>query len=101
MSAASATEGSWSCDTEGSYDEFVYHFMTAVNMESPDGIAITFHDVNADGKVSMQEAFNYAFFKDSRDEHPHYDDNGDGVGLNSYLNSTFGQDGYYGNNIFL
>ena len=103
MTAASATESSWSCDTEGSYDEFVYHFMTAVNMETQSGIIITWHDMNGDGYISMLEAFNYALVMDSRDENPHYDDNGDGVGLHSYLLSTvpFGQDGYYGNNVFL
>ncbi len=103
MTAASATESSMSCDTEGSYDEFVYHFMTAVNMETPDGTSVTFLDVNSDGRVSMQEAFNYAFYMDSREEHPHYDDNGDGIGQNGYLSfiATIGEEGYYGSNIFL
>ncbi len=103
MTAASATESSWSCDTEGSYDEFVYHFMTAVNMETPGGTVITWHDVNTDGYISMREAFNYGLIMDSRAEHPHYDDNGDGVGVNAFLLSTVtvGQDGYYGNNIYL
>ena len=103
MTAASATESSWSCDTEGSYDEFVYHFMTAVNMETPGGAVITWHDVNTDGYISMREAFNYALIMDSRAEHPHYDDNGDGVGGNAFLLSTVtvGQDGYYGNNVYL
>ncbi|MFX0121374.1 MAG: C13 family peptidase [Promethearchaeota archaeon] len=103
MTAASATESSWSCDTEGSYDEFVYHFMTAVNMETPSGTVVTWHDVNTDGIISMREAFNYALIMDSRAEHPYYDDNGDGVGVNAFLLSTvtIGQDGYNGNNIFL
>ncbi len=103
MTAASATESSWSCDTEGSYDEFVYHFMTAVNMKTPGGAVITWHDVNNDGYISMREAFNYGLIMDSRAEHPHYDDNGDGVGVNAFLLSTVtvGQDGYYGNNIYL
>jgi hypothetical protein len=103
ITAASATESSWSCDSEGSYDEFVYHFMTAVNMETPDGISVTMHDVNSDGLVSMQEAFNYAFYMDSREEHPHYDDNGDGIGQNDFLSfiATIGEEGYYGSNRFL
>ncbi len=103
MTAASATESSWSCDTEGSYDEFVYHFMTAVNMKTPGGTVITWHDVNTDGYISMREAFNYGLIMDSRAEHPHYDDNGDGVGVNAFLLSTVtvGQDGHYGNNIYL
>ncbi|MFX0016932.1 MAG: hypothetical protein ACFE98_20220, partial [Candidatus Hermodarchaeota archaeon] len=61
------------------------------------------HDVNTDGIISMREAFNYALIMDSRAEHPYYDDNGDGVGVNAFLLSTvtIGQDGYNGNNIFL
>ena len=51
----------------------------------------------------MREVFNYALFKDSREEHPHYDDNGDGIGQNDYLSfiATSGQEGNYGNSIFL
>jgi hypothetical protein len=103
MTAASATESSWSCDTEGSYDEFVYHFMTAVNMETPGGTVVTWHDVDTNGYISMREAFNYALIMDSRSEHPHYDDNSDGVGVNAFLLSTatVGQEGYYGNSVYL
>ena len=103
MTAASASESSWSCDTEGTYDEFVYHFMTAVKMETHTGGTVTWHDFNDDGYITMREAFNYAFSMDSREEHPHYDDNGDGVGVNAYIYSTVtaGQDGYYGNGVTL
>ncbi|MHA1995148.1 MAG: C13 family peptidase [Candidatus Hodarchaeales archaeon] len=101
MTAASATESSWSCDTEGSYDEFVYHFMVAVNMRLPDGTNVSWHDSNGDNFISMREAFNYAFIMDSRSEHPHYDDNGDGVGVNAFLPLFSGQDGFYGSSVFL
>ncbi|MFW9990770.1 MAG: C13 family peptidase [Candidatus Odinarchaeota archaeon] len=103
MTAASSSESSWACDTEGSYDEFVYHFMTAVNMETAAGASVTWHDTDSNGYISMREAFNYALVMDSRAEHPHYDDNGDGVGTNAYLLSTVtsGQEGYYGNSVYL
>ena len=103
MTAASATEASWSCDTEGSYDEFVYHFMVAVNMELPDGTPVRWHDGNGDNIISMREAFNYALIMDSRAEHPHYDDNADGVGVNAFLLSTvtLGEEGFYGSSVFL
>ena len=103
MTAASATESSWSCDTEGAYDEFVYHFMVAVNMETPTGTAVTWHDVDSNGYISMREAFNYALFMDSRNEHPYYDDNGDGTGLHGYLplTATIGEEGYYGSLVYL
>jgi hypothetical protein len=58
---------------KGSYGEFSYHFMKAVNMEVP-------ADANSNGFVSMSEAFNYASAQDSRPETPLYDDNGDGIG---------------------
>ncbi len=103
MTAASPTESSWSCDTEGSYDEFVYHFMAAVNMETSTGLTVSWHDVDSNGHISMREAFNYALFMDSRDEHPFYDDNGDGTGLHGYLptSPTVGQEGYYGGFVYL
>ena len=103
MTAASGTESSWSCDTEGSYDEFIYHFMVAVNMATPDGTAVTWQDGNSNGIVSMREAFNYALIMDSRAEHPHYDDNGDGVGTNAFIIQTGNPttEGYLGNNVFI
>jgi len=79
LTACSSTETSYSCDTEGPYDEFVYHFMSAVNFETPTGTAVE-ADTDNNGSVSMVEAFNYACNHDSRFEHPYYDDDGDGVG---------------------
>ena len=80
MTACSANEVSHGCDTEGPYDEFVYHFMSAVNFQTPTGTAVD-ADTNDDGSVSMVEAFNYASGHDSwTGEHPYYDDDGNGVG---------------------
>jgi len=80
MTACSASEVSFGCDTEGAYDEFVYHFMNAVHFQTPAGTAVD-ADTDDNGSVSMVEAFNYASNHDSwTAEHPHYDDNGDGTG---------------------
>ena len=69
MTAARHDEPSWSCDTEGAYDEYVYHWTSAVNGKTPGGTAVD-ADTNNDGKVTMSEAHNYARRMDSRDEHP-------------------------------
>ncbi|MBN2427461.1 MAG: caspase family protein [Deltaproteobacteria bacterium] len=69
MTAARHDEVSWGCDTEGQYDEYVYHWTSAVNGKTPGGANVN-ADSNGDGKVSMTEAHNYAKSKDSRDEHP-------------------------------
>jgi hypothetical protein len=77
--ACEENEPAWSSDTEGDYGEFSYHFMSAVNGQTPDGVAVD-ADINDDSKVSMVEAFNYASTHDSRSETPYYDDNDDGIG---------------------
>lgn len=69
MTAARENQVSWGCDTEGSYDEYVYHWMSAVNGKTPTG-AIANADTNGDGKIQMSEAHAYAVKKDSRDENP-------------------------------
>ncbi len=79
LTACAATQPSYSADTEGNYNEFTYHFMSAVNWETPTGVAVD-ADLDNNGWVTMEEAFNYASDHDSRDEIPTYDDNGDGVG---------------------
>nr|MDO8113019.1 C13 family peptidase [Candidatus Sigynarchaeota archaeon] len=98
MTAANAEESSWSCDTEGPFDEFVFHFMMAVRQISLLGDPV-YSDANHDGKVSMVEAFNHACYMDSANEHPQYDDNGDGVGHPYWL--PYSTDGYAGANFFL
>jgi len=69
MTAAREDEVSWGCDTEGSYDEYIYHWTGAVFGKTPTG-AIVNADSNGDGAVSMKEAHNYAVAHDSRAEHP-------------------------------
>jgi hypothetical protein len=69
MTAARHDEPSWSCDTEGEYDEYVYHWTSAVYGKNPGGTPVN-ADTNHDGKVSMSEAHTYAMNHDSRGEHP-------------------------------
>jgi len=69
MSAARHDEPSWSCDTEGQYDEYVYYWTSAVFGKTPTGTPVN-ADTNGDGAVSMTEAHEYAKKQDSRNEHP-------------------------------
>ncbi len=98
MSACGEHEPSWSCDTEGTYDEFVYHFMSAVNEETPYGVLVV-ADTDGIPGVSMVEAFNYAITHDSRAETPYYDDDGNGVGHDGPIPEL--GDGTVGNNVYL
>ncbi|MFW9843322.1 MAG: C13 family peptidase [Candidatus Thorarchaeota archaeon] len=102
MTACKDDEGSYACDDEGQWDEFVYHFMCAL-------VSFSFHDpqltVNADyfapyGLISMKEAFIYAAVHDSRSETPWYNDNGDGVGYN-VGQVFFTMSGSYGEGVYL
>ncbi len=101
MTACGPTESSYACDTEGPWDEFVYHFMSALlGTQLPAGIGDAFADfIVQDGQISMREAFLYAAIHDSWDETPLYDDDGDGVGL--WAGPVFFGTGFYGDNIFL
>lgn len=87
-------------DTEGNWDEFSFHFMSALIQHNinQDGAPVL-SDTNDDGKVSILEAYNWAMIKDSRPENPMYDDNGDGVGQTSWVPS--GGDGGLGFDTFL
>jgi hypothetical protein len=69
MTAARWDEVSWGCDTEGAYDEYVYHWTSAVYGKTPTGAAVN-ADTNGDGKVTMSEAHAYAKSHDSVSEHP-------------------------------
>lgn len=100
MTACNDDESSWSCDDEGEWDEFVYHFISAILQFQINGDGTpVWADINNDGQVSMAEAFGYAATMDSRDETPLYDDNGDAVA--SSVNNIIGTDGDFGYYIFL
>ncbi len=52
------------------YDEFVYHWLTAVNGVSPDNSDHSDADFNQDGYISMLEAYQDATINDTREETP-------------------------------
>ncbi len=54
------------------YDEFCYHWISAMNGATLLGGVIVNADSNNDGCVSMKEAFNYAVDNDVQSEHPQY-----------------------------
>lgn len=69
------------------YDEFIYHWVSAVSGSTPEGTPVN-ADTDNDGIVSMQEAFQYAESQDTRTETPQYaslpSDFGDGIGLHHF-----------------
>lgn len=69
---ATASGGlSWACPDKP-YDEFVYHWTCAVNKANHYGIPVN-ADTDGNGRVTMDEAFNYAKANDRRhEENPEY-----------------------------
>ncbi|MBR6715029.1 MAG: hypothetical protein IKI83_01090 [Prevotella sp.] len=70
ISSCAGDELSWSC-LDKPYDEFVYHWICAIAGHDEKGNRVN-ADVNADGFVSMAEAFDYAKLHDRRNETPQY-----------------------------
>ena len=68
---------SWACDSEGNYDEFVYHWTAAVRGETP--AAVPVDATRGDGTVSLRDAFIYARDNDSRAEEPQFYENPPGI----------------------
>lgn len=68
--ACTGSEYSWSC-TDFPYDEFVYHWTSAVNQRDHLGRWVS-SNVDYDGLVTMDEAFAYAAAHDRAAEHPQY-----------------------------
>lgn len=68
MAAATNTEFSWAT-ADLRFDEFLYHLTSAFAMQTHEGIPVN-ADLNADGRISAQEAFSYASGKDSAPESP-------------------------------
>ena len=69
-SACQGNELSWMC-LDKPYDEFIYHWICAIAGHDEQGNAVN-ADTNADGYVTMDEAFGYAYIHDRRDETPQY-----------------------------
>lgn len=61
--ACTAEESSWAMPPNYIYNEFAYHWTAAVAGEDPNGNTIN-ADLDNDGYVSVQEAFNYAYTND-------------------------------------
>lgn len=68
--ASAQDEGSWMC-SDIEYDEFVYHWICAVNEANHRGVKIN-SDIDNNGRVTMEEAFLYAKNNDRKKEHPQY-----------------------------
>ena len=68
--ACSGSEQSW-ISPDKPYDEFVYHWICAVNGADEKGNRVD-ADINGDGKVSMEEAYTYAMRHDRVNETPQY-----------------------------
>lgn len=68
--ACRADESSYARGVD-TYNEFIYHWISAVAGSTPEGQAVD-ADYNNDGYVSMKEAFDYAEQEDSKPETPLY-----------------------------
>jgi len=79
VTACMHNQSSFDADTEGPFGEFTYHFMSALNKQTPDGVAV-YADTDGNGWISIGEAFNYATTHISTSNTPLYDDNGDHTG---------------------
>ncbi|MGY5873783.1 MAG: C13 family peptidase [Candidatus Thorarchaeota archaeon] len=103
LTACKDDEGSGPCDTEGCWDEFVYHFMCAlVSFSFHDPISVVDADYNTDGLISLKEAFIYAAITDSKSETPWYNDfyNGSTQGYHVWQ-VAYALPGSPGENVFL
>lgn len=66
--ACAADQLSWAC-ADRPYDEFVYHWTCAIAGHDEQGRGVD-ADLDADGRVSMSEAYHYACSHDRRPETP-------------------------------
>jgi hypothetical protein len=92
--ACKGNQYSWACDTEGDFDEYVYHHTSAHRRFKPagdtpaqicvDGAPVN-ADANANGIVSFREAHNYAKGMDSRPESPQFAEKPAGQGSKAWL----------------
>lgn len=68
--ACSGTEPSWACP-DIPYDEFVYQWTCAVNEMDKDSVELL-SDIDLNGRVTIQEAFEWARDHDRRNETPQF-----------------------------
>ncbi len=69
--AANDHEYSWAMPPDYVYDTYVFHWTAAVRWMDAYGTPVD-ADYNADGEITMDEAYTYAEFMDEDDEHPQY-----------------------------
>lgn len=87
-SAARYDEESWAMNNL-TYDEYVFYWTAAVNGHDAYGNPVD-ADYNQDGRVTMDEAYQYALTHDSQPEHPQYGEypNGTGPQLSLWVSSN-------------
>lgn len=68
-----------SCNRNSVYDEFLYHWVSAIVGETPEGMPVG-ADSNDDGYISMEEAYLCALWNDSMPEIPQYLSNPENLG---------------------
>src|SRR5690606_23312005 len=88
MTACTADELSYAMAPDYTYNEFVYHWISAVGEQTPQGTYVN-ADSNVDGYISMFEAFSYAEAHDNADETPQYCTQGHVTGANIDLLGRF------------
>lgn len=75
------------CMSDYQYEEYIYHWISAVWGQTPQGKKVN-ADFNNDGFVSMQEAFEYAKANDTQMETPQYFSSAQKVGYNLPLSQS-------------
>lgn len=85
--ASKGSESSWGCP-DIPYDEFVYHWTSAINGANAFGVPVA-SDVDKNHRVTMEEAFNYAYQEDRQrpEENPQYESNPISVGEDLAFNN--------------
>ncbi len=70
------------------YNDFVYHWISAVGKKTPSGLTVN-ADSNSDGKISLHEAFQYADIQGTAIETPQYCSQGIPIGSSINLFGDF------------
>jgi len=84
-SACRHDEYSWAMPPDYVYDTYVFHWTAAVKGEDAYGEPVD-ADLNEDGVITMDEAYEYAVIMDTDDESPQYSDYPEGCGSEISLN---------------
>jgi hypothetical protein len=87
--AARYDEYSWAMPPDYVYDTYVFHWTAAVAGHDAYNVTVD-ADYNHDGRVTMDEAYQYALTHDADQEHPQYGEypNGTGSGFSLWVSSN-------------